>query len=222
MSQIVIITNTRSDHAVGASETVRLAYNVSLDEECPACLSPEDVRAQIKCFPEGQFVALAQPEDDEEELVVGTAATMRVSRPPTEPPLSWMEQIGTLGIARHEAQGEWLYGVEMAVRPSFRRRGIGRALYQARFELVKRLNLRGWYAGGALIGYQRYRSRMSIQEYAEKVQRNELIDPTVTMQMHRGFQACGIIEDYMPQPESNNAAMLIVWHNPNYQAEPDL
>lgn len=103
----------------------------------------------------------------------------------------------------------------MAVHPNFRQYGIGTALYEARFELVRQLGLRGWYAVGMLMGYDRYRHRMSVREYGEKVMRRELDDPTVTMQMNRGFRPVAVVEDYMEEEISGNAGVLIVWDNPD-------
>ena len=65
--------------------------------------------------------------------------------------------IGDLRISAHEPAGDWLYGVELAVHPDYQGHGIGTALYQARFDLVRSLNLRGWYAVGMLMGVQRLR-----------------------------------------------------------------
>lgn len=128
-----------------------------------------------------------------------------------------MQAIGSKGIANHEPDGPWLYGVEMAVHPDFRRRGLGTALYKARFALVKRLNLMGWYACGMLMGYHRYQDRMSIQEYSEKVIRREIIDPTVTMQMNRGFEPGGVVLNYLEsEPAAANTGVQIVWKNPEY------
>jgi hypothetical protein len=107
--------------------------------------------------------------------------------------------------------------VEMAVRPEYRRNGIGTALYKARFNLVRRLNLKGWYAGGMLMGYYRYQDRMSPREYGERVIRGEIVDPTVTMQMNRGFTPIKVIENYLDEAPAGDAAVLIVWHNPDYQ-----
>lgn len=209
------IMNTQLEHAQGVYDTVRLAYGVPLDEECDECISPQAVKAQLERFPEGQFVALYQ--ENGVDTVVGIASTMRLYRPPTEHPLSWMDAIGSMGIANHIPDGEWLYGVEMSVRPAFRKRGIGTALYQARFDLVKRLNLRGWYAGGMLMGYERYEEALTPLEYGQKVIAREIIDPTVTMQMNRGFEGREVIENYLDEPDAGDAAVLIVWENPDYQ-----
>lgn len=213
----IIINNTQPEHAQGVYDTVRLAYGVGLDEDCEECSNPNAVGEQIERFPDGQFVALHR--ENEVETVVGIAATMRVHYPPTEKPHTWLDAIGSFGIANHISDGEWLYGVEMSVRPSFRKRGIGTALYQARFALVKHLNLRGWYAGGMLMGYRRYQDTLTPREYGEKVIQGDIIDPTVTMQMNRGFEGRAVIEDYLDEPEAGNAAVLIVWENPDYKGQ---
>ncbi|MBC8170229.1 MAG: GNAT family N-acetyltransferase, partial [Anaerolineae bacterium] len=117
----------------------------------------------------------------------------------------------------HDPQGEWLYGVDFYVNEQYRRLGIGSKMYQARFNLVKRLNLRGMYAGGMLAGYHRYQQHMSAREYAEHIIHGELEDPTVTMQMRRGFKPRAVIENYATNPLAGNAAMLIEWRNPDYR-----
>lgn len=211
-----VVMNTQLKHLQGVYNTVRLAYDIPLTEECVECIPVEDGKKQLERFPEGQFVAVYKPNTPEEK-VAGVAATMRLADPPKIPAHRWMEALGDMGISNHDPKGEWLYGVEMSVRPEFRKQGIGTALYEARFDLVRRLNLRGWYAGGMLMGYERYMGTMTVQEYGEKVISGEFIDPTVTMQMNRGFEAWGVIEDYLDEYVAGNGAVLIVWKNPDYK-----
>lgn len=208
----ITITNARRKHSRGVYDTVRLAYGVPLHKDCRYCIGYGGIDDNISRFPEGQFVAL------DGDLVVGVAMTMRTNRPPYEPSLKWMEQIGDIYIRNHDLNGRWLYGVEMTVRPDYRKMGIGTALYNARFDLVRGLHLRGWYAVGMLMGYHRHSSQMSIREYAWRVQNREIKDPTVTMQMNRGFRAHGLVENYLPdEPDAGNAGMLIYWPNPAYE-----
>ena len=197
------------EHGAGVADSVRAAYGIAPGTGDDWYITAADLRQQLRRFPEGQFVALHG------EQVVGYAGTMRVSRSPQEPPLKWITAIGDKGIAAHEPGGDWLYGVEMAVRPEWQRKGVGAALYAARFALVRRLGLRGWYAGGMLIAYPQQAGKMTPAEYAAAVQNRELRDPTVTMQMNRGFRALGLIDEYLP----GEPAMLIVWENPDRQDE---
>jgi hypothetical protein len=45
------------------------------------------------------------------------------------------------------------------------------------------------------------------------VRRGEIVDPTVTMQINRGFKPLGVIEKYIDAPPPEASAMLIVWNN---------
>ena len=210
------ITNTQPKYAEGICRTVRRAFQVDLDEDCDECMKPHHIYAQIERFPEGQFVAV-YIDDNGEEIVVGMSATMRTSRPPSEKAIDWMSAIGDLGIKNHEPEGDWLYGVEMAVRPMYHRNGIGTQLYKRRFHLVKDLNLRGWYAVGMLMGYETYADQMDVVTYGEKVIAGDLYDPTVSMQVNRGFRAEYVVTDYLDEPPAGNAGVLIVWDNPEYE-----
>ncbi len=165
----------------------------------------------IQRFPQGTFLALAEGEP------VGFALTMRTQRAPWEQPLSWDQAIGGLQFRNHIPEGEWLYGVDFGVHPDFRRHGIGTLMYKARFDLAQRLHLQGFYAGGMLRGYDQYRQQMTLDEYGEKVMRGELKDPTVTMQINRGFKPRAVIKNYAYCPPADHGAMLIVWDNPEHR-----
>jgi GNAT superfamily N-acetyltransferase len=171
-------------------------------------LTESNLREQIRKFPEGQFVALV------DGAVVAFAVTMRTQYSPSSKPQSWRDAVGDENLKKHNPRGEWLYGVDFAVHPDFRRHGIGSAMYAARFALVRRLGLKGFYAGGMLQGYERYRATMSVREYGERVMRGEIKDPTVSMQMNRGFVPYAVIDYYDDFAPSGDSAMLIVWHNP--------
>lgn len=109
--------------------------------------------------------------------------------------------------------------MEIAVDPNYQGQGIGSKLYKARFKLARKLGVYAFYAGGMLIGYHNYRHQMSIEDYARRVARGELYDPTVSVQMKRGFQARGIIRNYCEEPDADDTAMLIVWENPEFELE---
>ena len=255
----IAIMNTAHWHADSACFAFLDAYGIRPGDDCGDCFSADDILAHTGRFPEGQFVAIRISGPGAGEAA-GMAITMRTSRPPTESILPWMDAIGDLRISAHEPDGEWLYGVEMAVRPMYQGHGIGTGLYEARFNLVRRLNLRGWYAVGMLMGYSdiieeglreterfelfnmrggrtreqlvgdgrlrevdsrltgfpRYCDKLSVTEYGNSVIARQLKDPTVTMQMNRGFRAERVITDYVDEPAAGNAGVLIVWDNPDY------
>jgi GNAT superfamily N-acetyltransferase len=205
------VVPTEVRHGPGAHDVLSLANGYPVVAERRAAHA-RHVAEQLERFPEGQFVAVVR--EGGEEIVVGTATTLRTDRPPEATPLTWREVIGDYGLPRHVPTGRWLYGVEIAVHPDYQRRGIATALYRARLALVPELGLEGWYAGGMLMGYHRYADVLTPRAYAERVIAGEIEDPTVTMQIHRGLQPRGIIEDYYPEPRAGGCAVLLVWQPP--------
>lgn len=210
MSHIRII-NTHPKHAIAIHNLIRLWSQDMGGDDGIGILPARSIARHIRRFPEGQFVVL------DGESVIGFALTMRTNKNPESPPKIWLEAIGGCGLGNHDSGGEWLYGVEFFIHPDYRKLGIGSQMYRVRFELIERLNLRGFYAGGMLMGYRHYYPQMNIRDYAEKVMTGEIYDPTVSMQMNRGFRAIQLIENYTPDEPPFNHAMLIVWDNPHYK-----
>jgi len=211
----VVIMNMKPWHINSVCISYRDAYGIPWNKDCDDCFDYEDFESHIAVFPEGQFVAqrISEPVAGN---CVGMASTMRTSRPPSAPALPWREAIGDLKLAAHEPSGDWLYGVEMAVHTNYQRGGIGFGLYRARFQFLRSLRLRGWYAVGMLMGYKNYASQMDVRSYGEKVIAGEIKDPTVSLQLKLGFQARGIVENYCDEPAAGDAGVLIVWENPAY------
>ncbi len=110
----------------------------------------------------------------------------------------------------------WYYGTDIVVRPSYRRRGIGKELYDLRKEVCVDLNLAGIVAGGVIPGFVDHKHSMTADEYVAKVVAGELYDPTLTFQLENGFEAPCALADYIKDPEVDDYASLIVWRNPQY------
>ena len=204
------IVNPSSHHGDGVHEVVCLANDFPVGTQ--GCIGQKELVEQLQRFPEGQFIAVANVKGSEK--VVGVAVAMRTDYAPSARPLSWRDMIGDMGIANHAPGGEWLYGVEKAVHPDYQGMGVGSALYKAQFDLAKKLRLEGIYAGGMLKGYQNFKQEMSLREYAGKVMRGELFDPTVSVQMRKGFAPRTLIENYSWDHQAEHAGMLIVWETP--------
>lgn len=210
------VVRTEPRHAEAVARLMRRAHGIGDDEPCPSCPTPAMVLRQVQRFPDGQFVAVSEGDDDE---VIGAGTLMRTDYPPTARPLPWLRMVGGLSLRNHDPNGRWLYGVELVVDPAAQGRGVGSALYERRLALVRELGLAGMYAGGMLKGYARYRDRMSPRAYAERVRRGQIDDPTVSMQLRRGFEAAGVIENYEDDDESGHCAMLIVWRPETAETE---
>lgn len=169
----------------------------------------------LKLFPEGQFTALVRIRD--KWVVAGSTVTFRIKWAATQKPHSFEEIIDSGWLSHHDSQGDWLYGGDMSVHPDYRGLGLSKKLYDARRNLVRKLNLCGEIAGGMLPGYHRYRDQISIENYVEKVQHGELTDPTLTPQVRAGFKVARVLYDHITDPRSDNCASQIVRPNTDYR-----
>ena len=129
-----------------------------------------------------------------------------------------MEITGERQCGNHDPQGGWYYGTDMVVNPDYRRRGIGKRLYELRKEVVRRYNKRGIIAGGHIVGFADHKHHMSAAEYVDKVAKGELYDATLTFQLDNGFEVRGVLADYFEEEAIDNWAALIVWQNPGFCA----
>lgn len=118
-----------------------------------------------------------------------------------------------------DPDGPWYYGTDIIVRPDHRRRGIGSELYDLRKEICGQLNLAGIVAGGVIPGYAAHKHEMSADEYIVEVKAGRLYDRTLSFQLENGFDALCALAGYMTDPEVDNYASLIVWHNPTYRPD---
>lgn len=164
----------------------------------------------IQRFADGVFVA------DTGTDIVGFAITLRTAHSPYKTAHGWLEAIGGVELTAHDPRGLWIYGVDFGVHRAYRKQGIGTALYRARFDMVRRLNLKGFYAGGMLAGYKAYHDQMTIEEYVKRVRQGTLDDPTITMQLNRGFKPGAVLKHYCGKSLVNDSAMQIIWHNVAY------
>lgn len=155
-------------------------------------------RKHIELFPEGQLVVV------DTSRVVGMTTTIRLKESFLAAPHRFEEVIAGGFCTSHDPQGEWLYGADMGTHPDYRGRGIARALYVARHELVRKLGLKGQYTMGMPTGYGAVKDRMSAEEYYSKLIKGEIQDPTVSAQMKIGFEPYGLVEDYLDDPVCGN------------------
>lgn len=116
-----------------------------------------------------------------------------------------------------DPDGPWYYGTDIVVRPEYRRRGIGKELYDLRKDICRTLNLAGIVAGGVLPGFRDHKHAMTADEYIVEVKAGRLYDATLTFQLENGFDAPCALADYIADPAVDNWASLIVWHNRGYR-----
>ncbi|MBL8049207.1 MAG: GNAT family N-acetyltransferase [Chthonomonas sp.] len=160
--------------------------------------------AHLITFPEGQFVA------DIKGQIVGSASALRISEATWQAHLPWEETLGGFEFRNYEPHGTTLYGADISVHPGFRRRGIARALYEARFACVRQLGLVRYgtacripdFAGSGFEDPGAY-----CQAVSERQRQDRTLSPLLAM----GLTLVDVIRDYMPDPESGDSAALLEW-----------
>lgn len=214
----VRIVNSRPQDAGALEELQRICFPGLSEAER---MKAEHFLAHQRVFPEGEFVALASTAPDgaplAEERVVGLGSGFLIDMDLEHPDHSFYEVIAGGTYANHDPNGAWYYGADISVHPDYRSMGIGRRLYRARQDLVRRLNRRGIVAGGALPGYAAHRDSLSVEEYVRCIADGSLSDPTLSFQLANGFEALGVIRGYMTDEVTGDVASLIVWENPDYR-----
>jgi predicted amidohydrolase/predicted N-acetyltransferase YhbS len=172
--------------------------------------SAGQILGQINNFPEGQFVAVL------EGRIVGYCASSRIDEALALAPHDWATISGNGFGSRHDATGDWLYGIEMAVDERQRGLRIGKRLYEARRALAERLELRGIVFGGRMPGYARAKSKVSgPDEYLSHVREGKLRDPVIGFQLANGFTPMGVLRKYLPLDRASGGfAAHMVWRNP--------
>jgi len=173
--------------------------------------SERQLASHLEVFPEGQFVAV----ENERGRIVGMAASLIVLWDDYEMAATWRDFTDHGMFTNHDpVRGRTLYAAEVMVRPLFQGKRVGTRLYEARGELAQRLGLLRIRAGARLRGYHRYADRMTAEEYAIAVHRQEIFDPTVSFQLRRGFRILAVVEGYLRHdPESLGYAAVIEWLN---------
>jgi GNAT superfamily N-acetyltransferase len=174
-------------------------------------ISEADFRAYAKTFPEGFFVCL------DGDRVAGQAGGIFLDFDFENPQHTIVEITGEHQCGNHDPDGDWYYGTDIVVHPDYRRRGIGRALYELRKDLVRRENKKGIIAGGHIPGFADHKHEMSAADYVDKVVRGELYDATLSFQLENGFEVRGVLENYIRDEATDSWSALIVWTNPDYR-----
>lgn len=177
-----------------------------------------ELSSHLEVFPEGQLVAV----DRASGRLVGMSANLIVDWDDYELDDAWRDLTDRGRFTNHDPEhGRTLYGAEVMVDPDEQGKGVGSALYEARFALVRRLDLVRIRAGSRLRGYHRCADRMSAREYVDRVVAGESDDPTLSFQLHRGFRVIAVVSGYLrDDPESLGWAAVIEWINPDLRVPP--
>ncbi len=182
---------------------------LEIQRECFPAPFPEDqlwseaqIASHLQIFPQGALCV----EIDGQLIASATALILE------QVPHTFAAATDDGFIRNHQPKGTTLYGVDMAVRPIWRGQGVARALYQARFALVKQLGLQRFMAAGRMPGLEQH-LQLSPEEYVQAVIAGTLIDPTLTPQLRNGLEPVRVLHQYIEDAESRNCALLLEWRN---------
>jgi len=201
LSSGLVITSTRTEHA---SALESLQHEVFPSIEDAQRFKAAHYRSHVALFPQGQFVAL------DGERVVGATSTIRRPFDFAHTSHTFDDIIQGGWLTSHEPDGEWLYGADLGVSPRYRGRGIARALYAARQELVWALGLRGQLAAGMMSGYGARKHELTAGEYFEGLRAGTINDPTLSVQLKIGFTPRVLLPGHVHDPICDDYSVLIV------------
>ena len=195
-----IIKKTEPKHAEQLEILQSVVFPTLAKEEL---ISKEQYLNHIKVFPEGQLVVL------DGDIVICGSTTMRANF--SEKQHTFLEATDNLWINNHNPIGEWMYGIDVSVHPSFQRQGIGGAVYRYRQETARKLNCKGQITVGMTNGFINYSKEMTIEEYCKLLIDDKIKDPTVSAQRKCGFRIIKPLYNYLEDPKCGNAGMLMYW-----------
>ncbi len=170
----------------------------------------DQIAGQINRFPDGQFVA------EFDGRIVGHCVTFIIAADVAMAQHSWNEITGGGFAARHDPEGDMLYGMDVIVDAEFRRLRIGQRFYKIRQDLCQWYELKGIMFGGRLPGYHRHAKQFpDPNDYVRAVQESKLRDPVLSFQLRQEFEVVGVLRGYMPEDtESGGHATQMLWRNP--------
>jgi ribosomal protein S18 acetylase RimI-like enzyme len=168
----------------------------------------EQLRNHVTLFPEG---ALCIEVDGE---LAGSMTGLLVDFDPHHPEHTWEEITDNGYIGNHNPNGDTLYVVDISVRPSHRKLGLGKWLMTSMYDVVVHQGLTRLLGGGRMPGYHQKAGDMTAEEYLEAVIKGDLKDPVITFLLRCGRTPVKVVPNYLEDEESCHYGTLMEWKNP--------
>ncbi|HLO99187.1 MAG TPA: GNAT family N-acetyltransferase [Fimbriimonas sp.] len=192
----------QSHHIPQAVALQRFAFPPPFDESL--LWQPEHLTKHLELLPSAQWVAV------EDDRVVATCSNTLIREEHFVGRKSWDEKVGGYFLSTFDIQGSTLYGLDISVHPQFQGKGIGRALYEARFDWV-RINGARRYGTSCRIPDFAASGLANPTEYVHEVAQGIRTDRTLTPLMKYGMKILDVLPDHMDDEESRNNAVLLEW-----------
>ncbi|PEL11960.1 GNAT family N-acetyltransferase [Bacillus sp. AFS017336] len=146
--------------------------------------------------------------------MAGSMTGLRVDFNPQKPDHSWEEVTDNGYIRTHNPNGNTLYVVDIGVRPTYRKLGLGKWLMFAMYEVVVHLGLERLLGGGRMPGYHKVANNLSPEQYVDAVVKGDLKDPVISFLLRCGRMPVKVVANYLEDNESCNYGTLMEWRNP--------
>ncbi len=204
----------RSAEISEVSQIVELEKSVWKEQAATS----EQIKARIKNFPRGNFVALY-------ENKIVAYCSIEYTEDLKEKKFSWNE-ITDKGftINSHKQSGEYVYGINLSVHHSMNGYKLGNRVIFFGILIVIEDNKKGVFIGSRLPGFAAYKKRYPetrAEEYANLKRNGRRRDYELSMYESEGFNLIKILPNYFYDPASLNYGALVYWGNP-YHNRKDL
>ena len=196
----LVIRHMEVSHAPQLEELQKIVFPTLADDEL---IRAAHYLRHLEVFPEGQFVIT------DGEQVIGMTTTMRTDFDFLNYHHTFKETIGGGWLSNHNPGGEWLYGLDMGLLPTYRGRGLARLLYRARHEIARSLGLKGQLTVGMMSGYGAVSNQLSGEEYYQQLLQGKRKDPTLTPQLKIGFEPIALMPNHLNDPVCGTYGILI-------------
>lgn len=173
----------------------------------------EQLNNHVTLFPEGALCVEVNGE------IAGSMTGLLVDFDPKHPEHTWEEITDQGYIRNHNPNGNTLYVVDISVRPSYRKLGLGKWLMLSMYEVVIHKRLERLLGGGRMPGYHKKANEMTAEQYLEAVVKGVLKDPVITFLLRCGRIPVKVVPNYLEDEESCNYGTLMEWKNPFYTSK---
>lgn len=166
----------------------------------------EHIEHHLEIFPQSQFVVICDGQ------VIGACSNTMISEERWQAHEGWSKTVGGPFLETFDPFGSTLYGLDISVHPDYRRQGVGKALYQARFDFARDRRLVRYGTACRMPGYRSFcavHESVDVHAYAQRVVDGATVDMTLTPLLRMGMTFLGVIESYMDDAESGDAAALL-------------
>jgi ribosomal protein S18 acetylase RimI-like enzyme len=171
----------------------------------------EQLHNHVTLFPEGALCIEVNGE------LAGSMTGLLVHYEPAHPDHTWEETTDNGYIRNHDPNGNTLYVVDISVRPSYRKLGLGKELMHSMYDVVLHKRLERLLGGGRMPGYHKKADEMTAEQYLEAVVKGKLKDPVITFLLRCSRTPVKVAANYLEDEESCNYGALMEWKNPFYQ-----